>query len=164
MTDGLVDLSSESEGVEVVQTDEKLLAQTETVRQAQRSVDEDEDYVVPEHLLKLYQATAEDLDDHGRALVRQVLRRNADIFASSSTDLGSTNVATHSIDTGDSKPIKQAPRRVAIHRQDHVKREVETMLAKNIIEPADGPWSSPIVLAKRKNGSLRFCIDKTEAQ
>ncbi len=97
-----MDLSNESEVVEVVQTDEKLLAQTETVRQAQRSVDEDEDYVVPERLLKLYQATAE------------------------------------------------VPRRIVIHRQEHVKREVETMLVKNIIEPADGPWSSPVVLAKKE--------------
>ena len=120
----------------------------------------DEENTVPEHLKKLYDATAAGLDDeHDLALVRQVLRRNADIFAQSSTDLGSTNVTTHTINTGDRPPIKQAPRRVALHRQEIVRQEVETMLEKGIIEPCDGPWSSPIVLAKKKDGSLRFCID-----
>ena len=130
----------------------------EAVPSAQVPADEDD--TVPEHLQKLYDATAADLDDeHDKALVRQVLRRNADIFAQSSTDLGSTNVTTHTINTGDRAPIKQAPRRVALHRQEIVRQEVETMLEKGIIEPSDGPWSSPIVLAKKKDGSLRFCID-----
>jgi hypothetical protein len=28
-----------------------------------------------------------------------------------------------------------------------------------VIKPAHGPWSSPIVLVKKKDGSSRFCID-----
>ena len=33
------------------------------------------------------------------------------------------------------------------------------MLDKGVIQPSDSPWSSPIVLAKKKDGSVRFCID-----
>ena len=33
------------------------------------------------------------------------------------------------------------------------------MLNQDVIEPAHGPWSSPIVLMKKKDGSSRFCID-----
>jgi hypothetical protein len=33
------------------------------------------------------------------------------------------------------------------------------MLEKGIIEPADGPWSSGIVLVKKKDGTTRFCVD-----
>ena len=45
------------------------------------------------------------------------------------------------------------------HRPENDQRNVEP----RIIEPADGSWSSPIDLAKNKDGSLRFCVDYRHA-
>ena len=33
------------------------------------------------------------------------------------------------------------------------------MLAKGVIEPCDGPWTSPIVLVTKKDGTTQFCVD-----
>ena len=33
------------------------------------------------------------------------------------------------------------------------------MLQQGLIERAKGPWASPVVLARKKNGKLRFCVD-----
>ena len=33
------------------------------------------------------------------------------------------------------------------------------MLSRGVIEHSNGPWSSPIVLVKKKDGSTRFCAD-----
>jgi len=36
---------------------------------------------------------------------------------------------------------------------------VQDLLDRNLIEPAHGAWSSPVVLVKKKDGSWRFCVD-----
>jgi hypothetical protein len=36
---------------------------------------------------------------------------------------------------------------------------LEDMKGKGVIEESDSPWSSPVVLVRKKNGSLRFCVD-----
>ena len=42
---------------------------------------------------------------------------------------------------------------------DVVKDEVRSMLDLDVIEPSDSPYCSPIVLVRKKDGSVRFCID-----
>ena len=43
--------------------------------------------------------------------------------------------------------------------QDTVKAEVEKMLQHCVIRESSSPWSSPIVMIKKKDGSWRFCVD-----
>ena len=43
--------------------------------------------------------------------------------------------------------------------QHAVKGEVEKMFQQEAIQPGSSPWSSPIVMVKKKDGAWRFCID-----
>ena len=73
--------------------------------------------------------------------------------------MGHLTSVEHSIDTGDTHPIRVPPRRLPFQRREEVQREVETMLNSDIIEPSNSPWCSPVVLVAKKDGSRRFCVD-----
>jgi hypothetical protein len=60
---------------------------------------------------------------------------------------------------GDARPIRQPPRRIPLAKQAEVSEMLNNMQRRRIIEESDGPWSSPVVLVRKRNGELRFCVD-----
>ena len=73
--------------------------------------------------------------------------------------LGQTTVMEHSIDTGSASPIKQRPYRVPETKRKIIEEEVQKMLVADIIRPSKSPWSSPVVLVTKPDGTARFCVD-----
>ncbi|GBL80054.1 hypothetical protein AVEN_29067-1 [Araneus ventricosus] len=65
----------------------------------------------------------------------------------------------HKINTGDHPPIKQYPRRLPLAKKEEADHLVKEMVANGITEESSGPWASPIVLVKKKDGLTRFCVD-----
>ncbi|CAG2215490.1 Transposon Ty3-G Gag-Pol polyprotein,Transposon Ty3-I Gag-Pol polyprotein [Mytilus edulis] len=116
---------------------------------------------VPEHLVTLFENSISNLTEQQGLQMKGVLKRQADAFANSKNELGSTDLIKHKINTGDATPIKQNPRRLPLAKQEVADREVQRMLDIGVIEPSISPWSSPIVLVPKKNDptSVRFCID-----
>jgi hypothetical protein len=88
-----------------------------------------------------------------------LLLNYSDTFAENPDDTGRTTAAKHTIETGGSAPIRQRPRRIPAAYRQEAGRLVSEMLGKGTIRQSQSPWASPIVLIKKKNGSLRFCVD-----
>ena len=88
-----------------------------------------------------------------------MLKLYANVFVFEDGQLGLTNVITHSINTGDSPPIKQPARRAPFALRRKVEELVDDMLQKKVIHPSKSPWASPVVLVAKKNGDTRFCVD-----
>ena len=73
--------------------------------------------------------------------------------------LSRTHVMTHSIETGDAKPIRmrQYPYSPALMRQLNI--ELDVMLTEGVVTPSNSPWCSPVLMVKKKSGEYRFCFD-----
>ena len=89
-----------------------------------------------------------------------LLETYSDIFVSGPNDpLDRTTRAEHPIDTGDSRPVKQRPYRIPVYLKKVVDRQVNDMLERGLNRPSNSSWSSPIVLAPKKDGDCRLCVD-----
>ncbi|CAM5120402.1 unnamed protein product [Natator depressus] len=72
---------------------------------------------------------------------------------------GLTEQAYHSIDTGNSHPIKVQPYRVSPQAKTAIEREIQDMLQMGVIRPSESAWASPVVLVPKPDGEIRFCVD-----
>ena len=118
-----------------------------------------DDVTLPEHLREMFEGSIVHLQPDEKKQFETLLSKYQDVFAKSKDDLGCTNKVKHKINTGNANPIRQPPRRQPYGKREVERTEVEKMLKKGIIEPSNSPWSSPIVLVSKKDGSTRFCVD-----
>ncbi|KAJ8036035.1 hypothetical protein HOLleu_19893 [Holothuria leucospilota] len=81
------------------------------------------------------------------------------VFAKSPTDLGRTSVIQHEIDTGDARPIRQAPRRPPKAFEHEEEKVIQEQLDAGVIRESKSPWASPLVFVRKKDGSTRPCVD-----
>ena len=114
---------------------------------------------IPEYLMDLYKQATEGLRLDQKQEVAYLLKEMRTVFAANPNDLGRTTVAEHEIHTGDAAPIKQRPRRTPISFKGEEEKEIKSMLEKGVIRESSSPWSSPVVLVRKKDGTTRFCVD-----
>lgn len=95
-----------------------------------------------------------------RDLVVALLRQFSEIVEKKEgcPPLSKTGVVHH-INTGDAAPVMERRRRHAVAEHAIIDKEVDTMLKNGVIEEGSGAWGFPVVLVKKKDGSVRFCID-----
>ncbi len=61
--------------------------------------------------------------------------------------------------TGDHQPVKLPARRMPTTKREEAEKAIDEMRKHGVIEQSTSPWSSPIVLVRKKDGSMRFCVD-----
>ena len=98
-------------------------------------------------------------DQAGKA--RSLLKEYHDIFSLEKRDMGHTNATKHKIvlKDPDTPPFKEHFCRIPPPQLDEVREHLKLMLDTEVIQPSNSPWCNAIVLVRKKDGSLHFCID-----
>ena len=90
--------------------------------------------------------------------LNELFKEFQDVFSQGDDDLGNTPLLEHGIETH-GPPLRQPCWRQnpAVRREEMT--QVQQMLSSNVIRPSNSPWASPVVMVRKKDGSLRFCVD-----
>ena len=100
-----------------------------------------------------------ELSDDERTQVEDLLWEYRDTFSRDEFDIGHTPTIKHRIDLLDETPLKQRHRRIPPAMYEEVRSHLQQLKEGGIIQESSSPWSSPVVLVRKKNGKLRFCVD-----
>lgn len=100
-----------------------------------------------------------ELTEDQKVRLYQFLGNNRDIFAKDISELGVTNIHTHTIRTGNAPPVSSAPYRQTPKMRAELERQLEEMKRHGIIEESNSVWHSPVVMVKKPNNEWRFCVD-----
>jgi len=82
-----------------------------------------------------------------------------DDFSKSEFDIGRTDVLQHHIYTNDHPPHFEQLRRHLTTQLLIIDKQVEEMLAHDVIKPAASPWCSKVMMVKKRDGTICFCIN-----
>ena len=89
---------------------------------------------VPDNMQDMYTRSSVHLSEAEKTQLANLLNEYKDVFAKSA-------------------------RRLPFGKRNVEQEEIMKMLDRGVIEPSNSPWSSPVVLVTKKDGSIRFCVD-----
>lgn len=90
---------------------------------------------------------------------KYVLQQFLEIFSKGDHDVGHTERVKHRIDLLDECLFKQRYRRIPASMYDEVRSHLRQLLDIGIIRPSHSPYTSNVVLVRKKDGNLRLCVD-----
>ena len=131
------------------------LATIEECREVNRSIPKKRKCVKKQEIEDM---TFEGLNKDQVRRLKDLLWKYKDRFTPKGTFPRPAMVRGHQIFT-DGPPIATRPYRYSETENQVINWEVDKMLAFEIIRQSDSPWSSTIVLVRKANGKVRFCVD-----
>ena len=89
----------------------------------------------------------------------QLLAKYHHVFSLEPGDLGCTHSTKHMITVTDDIPCKEQFRQIPLLLVEEVWSHLREMLESGAIQPSQSAWCNAVVLVRKKNGGLWFCID-----
>jgi len=91
--------------------------------------------------------------------LQNLFKKHQHMFSVGDTDIGICNKIRHRIDLLTDIPFKQRHRRIPPSMIEEVREHIEQLLVAGVIRPSKSPYTSNVVLVRKKTGKLRLCVD-----
>ena len=137
-----------------------ILCEIQPVTIQQNKTKDKDDFSTP--LLEQVKIDTDNLTSDELQKGKDLITEYADIFSKDDSDIGHTTLVQHRIELEDEHPFKQRYRRIPPSMYEEVKSHLQQLLRNGIIRKSHSPWSSNIVLVRKKDNSLRICTDFRE--
>ena len=111
---------------------------------------------IPEHIRKI---DLIGLNEEQRQSVLKLLSEEEDSFAKNDDDIGQIPDLNLDIKLTDQTPVQKNYVAVPGPLYPEVKAYIEDLLNRKFIRPSSSPYSSPVVCVRKKDQSLRLCVD-----
>ncbi len=99
------------------------------------------------------------LGDADSVELKSFLSKHRDVFAMNVGEMGCTSLTEHHIELEDPTPFKEKTRPIPPGMYDELKSYLAELLSAGVIEPSSSPFSSNIVLVRKKDKTIRICQD-----
>ena len=100
-----------------------------------------------------------EMDTETQEQILQMLEDISGVFSTGKSDIGCAAVTEHHIELSNYQPIYQRPRRFPKPISEEIENQCEMLRTMDVIEPSSSPWSAPIVPVRKKDGTIRLCVD-----
>ena len=137
--------------------DDVLLGMTDGVLPLPTGYDEDE--VRPRTKINVGVFKTPGLNEEQRQKLLGILERFRGVFSTGSGDYGKTPLMSFTIKTGNAEPYAARYYPIPAAYKAVVSQQVKQMQRDGIVEDANSPWSSNLVIVKKPNGKLRICAN-----
>ena len=143
--------------VKVLRNVDPVATEEETVNINQQRVKKEEERT--EELPPGITLDGADLTQEQTEKLRTFPLKWKNVFSTGVTDLGNCDLVKHEINLSDETPFKEPHRRIPPALFQEVREHLKEMLAADAIRPSQSPFSSNVVVVRKKDGTIRFCVD-----
>ncbi|KAA0036813.1 DNA/RNA polymerases superfamily protein [Cucumis melo var. makuwa] len=89
----------------------------------------------------------------------KLLRKGCTAYLAHVMDTQISKLNLEDIPVPGTTPISQAPYRMTSMELRELKSQLQELVDKGFIRPSASPWGAPVLFVKKKDGTLRLCID-----
>ena len=99
------------------------------------------------------------LSEEQQKVAKEMLREESAAFARDDNDMGCIRSLEMSITLNDNNPVQRSYASIPKPLYREVKEYIEDLLARGWIVKSKSPYSAPVICVRKKDGTLRLCID-----